>query len=57
MKPSTDALNKWLQTMIIHPLFIQARFYKNNNSNAVIEWEFVPHYVNKPYKYCACIIH
>lgn len=41
MKPTTDALNKWLQTMIIHPLFNQARFYKNNISDAVIEWEFV----------------
>ena len=47
MKPTTDALNKWLQTMIIHPLFIQARFYKNNISDATIEWEFVPRSVNK----------
>lgn len=47
MKPTTDALNKWLQTMIIHPLFNQARFYRNNNSDATIEWEFVPRSVNK----------
>lgn len=47
MKPTTDALNKWLQTMIIHPLFIQARFHKNNITDAVIEWEFVPRSVNK----------
>lgn len=46
MKPTTDALNKWLQTMIIHPLFIQARFHKINITEAVIEWDFVPRSVN-----------
>ena len=47
MKPTTDALNKWLQTMLINPLFAHARFSKQDSSNAHIEWEFVPRTVRK----------
>ena len=47
MKPTTDALNKWLQTMLINPLFAHARFSKQDSSNAMIEWDFVPRTVKK----------
>lgn len=47
MKPATDALNKWLQTMLINPLFAHARFSKQDSSNALIEWYFVPHTARK----------
>ena len=47
MKPTTDALNKWLQTMLINPLFAHARFSKSNSGDAHIEWEFIPRTVKK----------
>lgn len=47
MKPTTDALNKWLQTLLINPLFAHARFAKHDSGNAIIEWNFVPRTVIK----------
>lgn len=46
MKPSTDALNKWLQTFIIHPLFHNVKIHKWDSTTGQLEWDNVPQYRN-----------
>lgn len=42
MKPTTDALHKWLQALIINKNFQCARLSKGLCCDGNIEWEFVP---------------
>lgn len=43
MKPTTDALNHWLQALIINKNFQEVRLTKCVNCSGRIEWEDVPY--------------